>query len=232
MVIGGLGPDNLGDSVEFLSTNKELEVMTWAIFHKLERPHPNQPIVSLLGGSLAVIGGGGFPYPGGEEMIETLTTDGWRSFKHVGVDRSFGLGIQVPASITHQSEMEPNFGGHSYFRRKGEASLRDQVWFCHGERLCLPLASDEDRHEVNNLVKSCTVPGCHYTGLPRYVKFYFQPQNLILRDLVTRAVTGLECGLVTRDLVQCEVSCAPGHRAPGGLTTSSCIRGTGTWDIR
>lgn len=49
---------------------------------------------------------------------------------------------------------------------------------------------------------------------------------------MTRAVTGLECGLVTRDLVQCEVSCAPGHRAPGGLTTSSCIRGTGTWDIR
>ena len=167
MVMGGLGPDNLGDSVEFLPTNKGLEASEWVIFHKLERPHPNQPIVSLLGDSLAVIGGGGFPYPGGEEMTEVLTSDGWRSFKHAGVDRSFGLGIQVPASVTLKCEMEPNFGGHSYFQRQGEARLRDQVWFCHGDRLELPLASDEDRQEVTDLVRSCTVPGCHYTGLPR-----------------------------------------------------------------
>jgi len=218
VVMGGLGPDNLGDSVEFLRTNRGLEASEWIIIHKLKHPHPNQPVVSLLGDSLAVIGGGGFPYPGGEEMIEILTSDGWRSFRHVGLDRSFGLGIQVPASVSHNCEMEPNFGGHSYFRRQGEASLRDQVWFCHGERLELPLTSDKTRREVTDLVRSCTVPGCHYSGLPR--------------DLVTRAVTGLECGLVTRDLVTCQLSCAPGHRALGGLASTSCSRDAGTWELR
>ena len=49
---------------------------------------------------------------------------------------------------------------------------------------------------------------------------------------MTRAVTGLECGLVTRDLVQCQLSCAPGHRALGGLASTSCSRDTRTWELR
>ena len=163
MVLGGLGPQNLGDSVEFLP----LEASDWVILHKLKNPRPNLPILSRLGDSLAVIGGGGWPYPGGEGRAEIMTSEGWRSFRHVGLDRSFGLGIQVPDSVTRRCEMEPNFGGHSYFRRQGEAMLRDRVWLCHGERLELPLASEEDRLEVTGLMRSCTVPGCHYSGLPR-----------------------------------------------------------------
>ena len=73
---------------------------------------------------------------------------------------------------------------------------------------------------------------------------------LLPRELVTTAVTGLECGLVSGDRVECQVtdnyiislsilfmsstqvSCAPGHQPLGGVSTSSCTRDTRTWDVR
>ena len=42
-----------------------------------------------------VIGGGGFPYPGGKGVAEILTEDEWTAFPYLGVDRSFGVNIQA-----------------------------------------------------------------------------------------------------------------------------------------
>ena len=53
-------------------------------------------VSSQVGGHLAVVGGGGFPYPGGEDTAEVLTeAQEWRAFRYPGVDRAFGVGIQV-----------------------------------------------------------------------------------------------------------------------------------------
>ena len=53
-------------------------------------------VSSQVGGHLAVVGGGGFPYPGGEDTAEVLTEEQeWRAFRYPGVDRAFGVGIQV-----------------------------------------------------------------------------------------------------------------------------------------
>ena len=100
-------------------------------------------ISSQVGGHLAVVGGGGFPYPGGEDTAEVLTeAQEWRAFRYPGVDRAFGVGIQVkpckvsqfvdsstqvPASVTENCEMEPNYGSHEYFRKQHEERLQGKV---------------------------------------------------------------------------------------------------------
>ena len=100
-------------------------------------------VSSQVGGHLAVVGGGGFPYPGGEDTAEVLTEEQeWRAFRYPGVDRAFGVGIQVklcevsqfvdsstqvPASVTENCEMEPNYGSHEYFRKQHEERLQGKV---------------------------------------------------------------------------------------------------------
>ena len=120
LVVGGLGPNNVGDRVEFMAISNALKEMHWTILPSLNQPHPNQPMIGNLGDHVMVVGGGGFPYPGGENVAEILTNNRWTSFKHVGVDRAFGLAIQVPEIFTEKCEMEPNYGGHHYFKRKGK----------------------------------------------------------------------------------------------------------------
>ena len=46
-----------------------------------------------------VIGGGGFPYPGGKGVAEILTEDEWTAFPYLGVDRSFGVNIQATKKL-------------------------------------------------------------------------------------------------------------------------------------
>ena len=123
LVIGGLGPDNVGDRVEFMTMSSDIKDMYWTTLSSLNQPHPNQPVIGHLGDHLIVVGGGGFPYPGGENVAEILTDDQrWTTFKHVGVERAFGLAIKVPDFFTEKCQMEPNYGGHHYFKRKGKFS--------------------------------------------------------------------------------------------------------------
>ena len=74
MVMGGLGPDNDGDSVEFLQLSSDTLSHQWTLLASLSQPHPNQPIAAHLAGHTVLIGGGGYPYPGGENIAEMLTT--------------------------------------------------------------------------------------------------------------------------------------------------------------
>jgi len=215
LVVGGLGPDNVGDRVEFMAISNALKEMHWTILPSLNQPHPNQPMIGNIGDHVMVVGGGGFPYPGGENVAEILTNNRWTSFKHVGVDRAFGLAIQVPEIFTEKCEMEPNYGGHHYFKRKGEMWLRNKIWFCNGDQLELPL---EAKSSTELVVDRCTVPGCPYYQIPR--------------EHVTQAAT-LGCE-VSSDLasVVCSIHCASGYRPLGGHNTRTCSRQTRTWDIR
>ena len=93
MVLGGLGQDNAGDSVEFLQLSSDSQHQ-WRLLPRLTQPHPNQPIAAHLGGHTVLIGGGGFPYPGGEHVAEMLTSKGWQPFIYSGVERAFAAAIQ------------------------------------------------------------------------------------------------------------------------------------------
>lgn len=95
MVLGGLGHDNPGDSVEFLQLSSDNSSQNhWRLLPRLTQPHPNQPISAHLAGHIVLIGGGGFPYPGGEHVAEMLTPEGWQPFKYSGIERAFAAAIQ------------------------------------------------------------------------------------------------------------------------------------------
>ena len=67
VVAGGIGLGSYGDSVEFLPIFRDELAHAWTALPKLSFPHPNLPTLGQLGGRLFVHGGGGFPYPGGED---------------------------------------------------------------------------------------------------------------------------------------------------------------------
>jgi len=212
MVVGGLGPDHVGDSVESLSLTGNVYNARWRTHGKLRQPHPNHPLLAHLSGHLMVIGGGGYQYPGGKGVAEVLTKDEWTVFPYLGVDRSFGVNIEVPAEFTKKCDMEPNYGGHSYFRRRGEMWLSEKFWFCHGDKLRTPLNSDQKQ-----IVARCTIPGCQYYQTPA--------------DMVTRATHGCT---IQKDLysVQCTINCTKGFTPLGGQDTTTCTRSSQSWDIR
>jgi len=211
VVVGGIGPANVGDSVEMLSLTGDVFTNQWKSLPSLTKPHPNQPVLGHMSGYLLVTGGAGYPYPGGETSAEMLTDQGWVEFRHVGVERSFGLNIQVPSKLTENCQMEPNFGGHRFFRRQGEAWLSDKIWFCHGDKLEMPLTRDR-RH-----VTTCTVPGC---------QFYQIPSNLMTR-------ADMQCQ-VQDDMfsVVCSLNCTAGYTPVAGQDSSSCTRDTRSWSNR
>jgi len=212
LVAGGLGPDHHGDGVESLSLTGKVDEAKWRSHAKLRQPHPNHPLLAHLSGHLMVIGGGGFPYPGGKGVAEILTEDEWTAFPYLGVDRSFGVNIQVPAELTNKCDMEPNYGGHSYFRRRGEMWLSDKFWFCHGDKLQTPLNPNQE-----HIVSRCTIPGCQYYQTPA--------------DMVTRATHGCK---IQPDLssVQCTIKCTKGFTPLGGQDRTTCTRSSQSWDIR
>ena len=210
MVLAGLGPHNDGDSVEFLSISGDINNNHWILLPRLSSPHPNQPIAGHISGLAFLIGGGGFPYPGGEDKAEILTDSGWEQFKHVGVDRSFGTGIQVPSELLETCSMEPNFGHHHYFRRQGEKMLESVFWFCDGDTLITPLETGGQ-----GLVSRCTVPGCQYYQIPE--------------NLLTRA--SLNCAVDDHlQSVSCQLQCSPGFTPRDNISSSSCDRLSQSWD--
>ena len=103
---------SFGHSVEFLPIFGDELAHAWTALPKLSFPHPNLPALGQLGGRLFVHGGGGFPYPGGEDKTEVLLDKVWRPMSGLGVTRSFGLGIPVPEHWMETCRMEPNFGVH------------------------------------------------------------------------------------------------------------------------
>ena len=137
------------------------------------------------------------------EKIKTSKTQSWFM-----INTFF---IHVPSEITENCQMEPNFGGHTFFRRQGEHWLRDKIWFCHGDKLEMPLTRDR-RH-----VDTCTVPGCQFYQIPN--------------DIMTRAV--MNCA-VQDDMfsVMCTVNCTAGYTVVGGEDSSICSRTTKCWSNR
>jgi len=213
VVAGGLGTGSFGDSVEFLPLQTDMMAAEWAALPKLGFPHPNLPILGQLGGRLFVHGGGGFPYPGGEDKTEVLMDRGWRSISGLGITRSFGLGISVPARWMNTCRMEPNFGIHSYYRKQGQARLNKEFWFCHGEKLEVPFLSPNDKYSV---AAGCTVPGCQFSQVPTH--------------LTTAGTFG--CKVQDRSRVRCEISCKEGYRPWKGEHSSICTREKGGWRNR
>jgi len=205
VVAGGLGMENYGDIVEFLPIFQEGLAEKWATLSKLSFQHPNQPILGQLGGHLFVHGGGGFPYPGGEDKTEIFEDGIWRTISNMGVMRSFGLGIAVPPQWIETCKMEPNYGFHPYHRKQGQAWLNDKLWFCNGDKLDIPFLSEDQK---NPPVDSCTVPGCQFAQVPRH--------------FMKKGTFG--CQVLNTTQVLCEISCKPGYKPWAGEHKSVCTR--------
>lgn len=202
---GGLGLENFGDSVEFLPIFSDGLAEKWTHLSKLSFPHPNQPIVGQLGGRFVVHGGGGFPYPGGEDTTEVWINGTWMPISNLGIARSFGLGISVAENWMETCRMEPNFGIHPYHRLQGQAWLDNKLWFCKDDKLEIPFESKD--HE-NPPVSSCTVPGCQFAQVPGH--------------FMKKGTFGCQVQNMTQ--VMCQISCKPGYKPWAGEHSSVCTR--------
>ena len=72
-VVGGRGDAyNKANSAEFLSFEPTKGGPKWVELPFLRKPHPNMPGASFIDGTLYVIGGGGIPFPGGENTVLSI----------------------------------------------------------------------------------------------------------------------------------------------------------------
>lgn len=141
VVAGGLGAqEHHGVTAQFLhltnnSCDIDQELGQWQSLPIMLYSHPYSPAVAQVGSDLVVAGGGGYPFPGGERMVEYYHGSKWFAFKALRSDHTFGMAFMAPRSWFSGCNLTPNYGIHTYFQIKTRRRLRRHKWICQGGHL-------------------------------------------------------------------------------------------------
>lgn len=217
-VVGGRGDEyNQGNTAEFLPLETFKGPSKWLELPFLRKPHPNMPAANFMDGKLFVLGGGGFPFPGGENTVEIFDGVKWSSFTSLKPERTFASSIKVPSKWFSTCEMEPNLGIHKYHQKKTVEMLKGKQWLCMGEHLKM---SEQDEAVM---IGGCTVPGCHY---PHF--FSHHVNSSTIRSLRVRGGR-LSCQHADEgtpaNRIECRLTCKKGWRNVQSVGVTICTRG-------